>query len=185
MQLSFSNLVAASVLGVGLLTLAATDEILAASKAKEAARYAKDLKTSKDPKTKVVALNELGKFGQVSKILVEDAYKDMLAALGDGNPAIRAAAATAVGQAYLAAEDPKTIATTLAKMMKDDGDESVRIGAINGLAAMRDAARPQLEEIRAVIVAEVEAAKKKDPKNMNPQTNVSRAGDEAVRYITQ
>lgn len=181
----FAKPLAAALLGFGLLTLASSDEIQAASKAKEAEEFAAKLKSAKDAKTKAVAVAELGKAGQLSKTLISQAtYKDMLACLDDKDAELRSAAAYAVGKASNVAEDPKVVSAALVKLLKDD-NEAVKLAALNGLGAMGDNAKDAVKDIRDLSSAEVEKIKKKNPdaKGNMLQNKVTRAAGDALKYI--
>ncbi len=61
-----------------ILTLAAAGMLLAvssalASKSEDAARYTNDLKSSKDPKVRTIAAEEIGKLAQIRKTYGKDA----------------------------------------------------------------------------------------------------------------
>lgn len=172
-------------LAAGLFALAASDDILAASKPDEVKKYTTELRTAKDVKIKIIALTEIGKAALIDKELVQPALKDIVAALGDKDAGVRGAAAHAYGQASRATEDQKAVLTTLVKMMKEDPDETAKDGAIKGLASMRDAASPAVGDLRKLQQEEIERAKKdpKNAKNNNPQTKLSRAANDAIRAI--
>lgn len=172
-------------LSLGLFAMTAWKEIAAASKAEEAKRYAQLLKTTKDPKIKVTALKELGDAAMIDKELVVNSIPDIAAALKDGDANVRGAAAHAYGQAARAAGDKKAVVSALVKILKEDGSEAAKYGAIQGLASMRDGARDAVGDLRKLQQEEVERAKKdpKNAKNNNPQTKLSRAAGDAMRSI--
>lgn len=174
-------------LALGLFVVTASDELAAASKAEEVKKYAQELRTAKDAKVKITALGEIGKAGLIDKALVADSIKDIVAALKDGDAGVRAAAAHAYGQVARATEDKKAVVTTLVKMMKEDGDENVKYGAIQGLASMRDGAKDAVGELKKLHDEEVDKARKeaeaKKAKVNNPQTKLSRATQDAMRAI--
>ena len=143
---------AAAGLCLGLFFLAAGgDDLTAAPNPKDAPKYAEELKTAKDPKAKAAALAELGRLGQVQKSLIKDAYPYMVKALDDKDPAVRAAAARAVG---MVDPDPAEVVPVLTKMAKEDKAEAVRIAAMNGLAAMGPNAKSAAPDLRAVLKKE-------------------------------
>ena len=151
----------------GLLTISFAD---AAGKQEEAKKYAAQLRTSKDVKKKVEALEELGKLGQIQKALVADVAGDIAESLNDKDASIRKAGAEAYGRID---PDPNEAVPSLTKLLKDDKDEGVRIGAAHGLAYMRDSAKEALPALR-----EVAKAYKDDKKS-----KLGRAASDAVRAI--
>jgi HEAT repeat protein len=130
---------------VGLL-LAASATAPAASKEEEVVRYIKDLK-SKDPATRRIAAEEIGKIGQVKASAAKPAVQPLLGALKDKDEAVREAAATALSRL----DEPAEVVPALVKLLKDDKKMKVRVAAANGLGLMGEAARealPALREIR-------------------------------------
>jgi HEAT repeat protein len=148
-----AKVLSAAGLLAGLLALAVgPDAALAADKAKEAAKYAQQLKTSKDAKAKVAALNELGKLGQLMKSLTASAVPDMMAALKDKDATVRTAAARNLG---MVDPDPKEAVPALLKVVKDnDEEEGVRAAAIMGLGELGPNAKPALKELGDLAKAE-------------------------------
>ncbi len=142
-----SKLASVAVLAAGLTLLAASPDLALAGKKADAAKHTADLKAG-DAKTKVYALGELGKLGQIQKSLVQDAAPLMEAALADKDATVRAAAAAAVG---MIDPDPKVMVPKLLKLMKDDKDEAVRLAAIRGLGLMGTAADPAAKDLRQVM----------------------------------
>jgi HEAT repeat protein len=132
---------------LGIAGLILTNSIVDASKAEDAKKFTEQLKTSKDAKKKVEALQELGKLGQVMKSLVADAAPLIVKALEDKDTSIRAAAATAYGKID---PDPKEAVPALVKLLKDD-QEAVKIGALYGLAAMGQNAKEARSAVKAVM----------------------------------
>ena len=144
----FARAMALVALFNGALFLVVREEALASEKEEEAKKYTDQLRKSKDAKTKITALKELGTLAQIKKSLVADALPDIYKAVEDKDAGVRAAAAEALGKA----DEPYDKAgEILVKLIKDDKDEAVRIGAIRGLAAMRDAAKAALPTIRDVV----------------------------------
>ena len=158
----------------GLLSLAVVADLSAASKEKEADKYAKILKTSKDPKARALAVSELGKLGQIQKSLVEPALPDMMTALEDKDAGVRAAAAHAIG---MVEPDPKVVVPVLVKLLKEDPADEVKIGAAQGLGSMGSGAKAAVKDLREVKMYET---KDKEKKMM---TKVGRAAQQAMRSI--
>ncbi len=155
-------------LAFGLLALIASDSLIAASKAQEAKKYTDQLKTSKDPKKRAEAIEELGKLGQIMKSLAEPALPDIKKALEDKDTGVRKAAATAYGKLD---PDPKEAVPVLVKMLKEDKDEGVKIAAVQGLAAMGDKAREAMPTLRQV------------QKDGDKKSKLSKAAQQALRSI--
>jgi HEAT repeat protein len=145
MHVRFAKALAALALFNGVLALALIPEAIAASDRADAAKYTKDLKTAKDAKTKIFALQELGKLASVQKTFVEDALPDVYKALEDKDAGIRAAAATCIGQCD---EPADKVLEILVKMLKTDKEDSVKIGAAKGLANMGPNAKDALPALR-------------------------------------
>lgn len=141
---------------LGVFGLLAADALVAANKAEDAKKYADQLKTSKDPKKKAEALEELGKLGQIMKSLVEPAVPDIAKALEDKDADVRKAAALAYGRVD---PDPKEAVPALVKLLKEDKNEGVKIAAANGLAAMGDKAKSAVSSLREVQKAEDKKSK--------------------------
>jgi HEAT repeat protein len=148
----FAKALAAVALFNGMLFICIREEVIAADKAAEAKRYHDDLRTGKTVKTKVTALEELGKLAAVQKSLVTDALPDIYKALDDKDAKIRAAAATCLGQC----DEPIDKAVPLLmKMLKNDKeDESVRIGAARGLASIGPSAKEALPTLNMLVKAD-------------------------------
>jgi HEAT repeat protein len=138
----------------GVLILAIHRDIAAASDISDARKYTEDLKKSKDAKVRSTALLELGKLAVVQKALVSDALPDIYKALEDKDASIRAAAATCLGQCD---EPTDKVVPLLLKMLKDEKEDSVKIGAAKGLAAMGPEAKAALPTLREL------ASDKKSP----------------------
>lgn len=163
----------AGLLSLGLLVAAGGRS--EAGKAEDAKKYAEQLKTSKDPKKRAEALEELGKLAQVLKSLVAPAVPDIVAALKDKDATVRAKAAVAYGRTD---PDPKEAVPVLVKMLKEDKSEEVRIGAAQGLGAMGPGARDAVPDLRAVVAEE----RKKD---MKKQTPLARSVQTALQAINE
>lgn len=134
----------------GTLFLCIREEVLAGEREEEAKKYTEQLRKGKDTKSKVTALQELGKLAQIKKSLVADALPDIYKSTEDKDPSIRAAAAEALGKA----DEPYSKAgEILVKMVKDDKEESVKIGALHGLTVMGQSAKEALPTVRDVVKA--------------------------------
>jgi len=152
----FAKAMAAITLFNGMLFICVREDLIAADKRAEAKRYLDDLRTGKTAKTRVTALQELGKLAALQKSLVNDALPDIYKALEDKDAAVRAAAAVCLGQC----DEPTDKAVpALMKILKDDKEsEKVRAGAAQGLASMGSNAKQALPTLRML-------AKGKDKKS--------------------
>jgi HEAT repeat protein len=162
---------AATGLAAGLFGLVLADGANAAGKKEEAKKYHEQLKTATDARKKITALEELGKLGQIMKVLAEPAVPDIFLALEDKDPAVRRAAAEALGKCD---PDPKQAVPALLKLLKEDSDERVKISAVRGLGYMGDTARSATRDLRAIVLAN-----RKD----NQLSPLGRAAAEALRSI--
>src|SRR5262249_15962656 len=107
----------------GALALCVREEVLATEKEEEAKKYTEQLRKGKDTKSKITALQELGKLAQIKKSFIADALPDVYKATEDKDPGVRAAAAEALGKA----DEPYSKAgEILVKMIKDDKEDSVK-----------------------------------------------------------
>lgn len=145
LNVRFAKCLAAVALFNGLLYLTVRQEAIAASDIADARKYTDDLKKAKDSKVRMVALLELGKLAVVQKSLVNDALPDIYKSLEDKDAGIRAAAATCLGQCDEPAD--KAIPVLL-KLLKDDKEDAVKIGAARGLAAMGPAAKEAVSTLQ-------------------------------------
>jgi HEAT repeat protein len=150
----FVRALAAIALFNGILYLVVRQEANAASDIADAKKYTEDLKKAKDSKVRITALLELGKLAVVQKTLVGDALPDIYKSLEDKDAGVRAAAATCIGQCD---EPVDKVVPVLLKMLKDEKEDSVKIGAAKGLAAMGPSAKEALPTLR-----ELAADKKSD-----------------------
>jgi HEAT repeat protein len=140
----FVKALAAVALFNGVLYLGTTPEALASNE-KDAKRYTNELKTAKDAKTRITALQELGKLAAIMKSYAAEALPDIYKALDDKDAGVRAAAAQCLG----ACDEPADKAVPLlVKMLKSDKEESVKIGAAKGLASMGTAAKSAVPTLR-------------------------------------
>jgi HEAT repeat protein len=139
--------ISALALGFGLFVLATGGDLFAASKEAEAKKYHELLKTAPDAKGKVLALEELGKLGLLSRDLTEKALPDMLKALKDKDAAVRAAAAEAVGKCD---PDPADAVPALVGLLKNDKEEKVKIAAANGLGHMGEKAKDAVSDLKEI-----------------------------------
>ena len=154
----------------GALYLCVREEVLASEKEEEAKKYTEQLRKGKDAKSKIAALQELGRLAQIKKAFIADALPDVYKAIEDKDPGVRAAAAEALGKA----DEPYSKAgEILVKLVKDDKDESVKIGALRGLSVMGSGAKEALPTIREVV-----SATKNDKKS-----NLGKAAKDAVLAI--
>jgi HEAT repeat protein len=134
----------------GALFLCVREEALASEKEEDAKKYTEQLRKGKDTKSKITALQELGNLAQIKKALVADALPDIYKSTEDKDPGVRAAAAEALGKA----DEPYSKAgETLVKMVKDDKEDSVKIGALRGLTVMGQSAKEAIPTIRDVVNA--------------------------------
>ncbi len=148
----FAKALAAVSLFNGLLALTVSDSLLAANKVTEAKKNTEVLKTSKDPKARAKALEELGDLGRVMKSLVTDAMPTMIESLKDKDAGVRASAAAAVGKCDPEPAGP--VVETLIDLLKNDKDESVKIGAAHGLGSLGSSAKPATSALREITQAE-------------------------------
>jgi len=131
----------------GTLYLVVREEAIAGEKEDDAKKYAEQLRKGKDAASKVKALQELGTLGQIKKSLITPALPDIYKAVEDKDAGVRAAAAETLGKAD---EPYEKVGDILVKLIKEDKDEAVKIGALKGLTAMRDSAKDALPAIREV-----------------------------------
>ncbi len=144
----FAKAMALVALFNGTLYLCVREEVLAGEKEEDAKKYTEQLRKSKDAKTKITALQELGTLGQIKKSFIADALPDIYKAVEDKDAGVRAAAAEALGKSD---EPYDKVGDILVKLLKDDKEESVKIGALRGLSAMREAAKAALPTIREIV----------------------------------
>lgn len=134
----------------GTLYLCVREEALASEKEEEAKKYTEQLRTSKDAKVKTKALTELGALAQIKKSFITDALPDVYKATEDKDPGVRAAAAETLGKA----DEPFSKAgEILMKMVKDDKEDGVKIGALRGLSVMGPNAKAAKGTIQEVVKA--------------------------------
>lgn len=134
----------------GALYLCVKEEALAGEKDDLAKRYTEELRKSKDVKTRINALQELGTLAQIKKSLAKDALPDIYKAVADKDPGVRAAAAVALGKV----DEPYDKAgEILVKLLKGDKEDGVKIGAANGLAAMGSNAKDAMPALRDIVKA--------------------------------
>src|SRR5262245_49825786 len=144
MHARFVKAMAAVALFNGVLYLSLNPEAYASNE-EDAKKYTNDLKTSKDAKVRIAALNELGRLAAVMTSYAADAMPSIYAALEDKDAGVRAAAAACLGACDQPAD--KSI-PALVKILKDDKEDTAKIGALKGLTAMGSAAKTALPEIR-------------------------------------
>ena len=98
------------------------------------------------------------RLAQIKKSLIAEALPDVYKATEDKNARVRAAAAEALGKA----DEPYDKAgTILVKMLKEDQDEAVKIGALHGLTAMGTSAKDAAPAVRSVAKANAKNKKSK------------------------
>ncbi|AMV27269.1 HEAT repeat protein [Gemmata sp. SH-PL17] len=142
----------------GAFYLCIKEEALAGEKDDLAKKYTEQLRKSKDVKARVTALQELGTLAQIKKSLATDALPDIYKAAEDKDPAVRAAAAEAIGKA----DEPYDKAgDILVKLLKGDKAEAVKIAAAKGLSSMGTSAKEALPVVRDI----VKSTDKKSPLN--------------------
>jgi HEAT repeat protein len=164
----FAKAMALVALFNGALYLCVLEQAIASEREEEAKKYTQQLRTSRDAKSKITALQELGTLAQVKKSFVADALPDIYKAVEDKDPGVRAAAAECLGKA----DEPYDKAgEILVKILKDEKEESVKLGALRGLSAMRDAAKEALPTIRDII------------KNSDKKSKLGQAAIEASKAI--
>lgn len=147
MSQRISHRVAALALLAGFLALAVTPG-WAGPKDAEAKKFTELLRTSKDPKVRANAIEEIGKLAQIHKKLGEAAVGDIKKALGDKEISVRKAAALAYGRCD---PDDSDAVASLVELLKNDKDESVKANAALGLAAMGEKAQSALPALREAI----------------------------------
>ena len=146
----FAKSMAAVALFNGALLLVVSEEASAQIKSVEARKATESLMTAKDAKTKIAALDELGRLGSIQKALAKDAVPKMFELLKDSDAGVRAAAASALGRA---GADASKAVPALVELLKKDADEKVKIGATRGLAAMGPEAKEAGPPLREIVKA--------------------------------
>src|SRR5438132_13650597 len=114
-----------------LIALASCGLLLAATSARadrgeEAARYTEQLKKSKDAKSKISAIEEIGKLGTVNKKYAKDALPYIMDACKDRDSQLRATAAEALGKSYSGDEDEKVVGLLTDMLKKEKEDDKVK-----------------------------------------------------------
>ena len=140
----FMKAMAAVVLFNGVLFLCVREAALAGEKEDDAKKYTEQLRKGKDAKSKIEALKSLGELAQIKKPLITPALPDVYKAIEDKDPGVRAAAAETLGKAD---EPYEKVGDILVKLIKEDKDEGVKIGAMKGLAVMGTNAKDALGTI--------------------------------------
>jgi len=107
--------------------------LLAAPREEEAKKYAADLK-SKDAKTRVNALKELGKLGSIQRKLTEPYTGDIMAALKDSDANVRGEAARTVG--LIDPTEKKEAIEKLVELLKNEKSEAAREGQETGIGEL-------------------------------------------------
>jgi HEAT repeat protein len=143
-----------------LIALAACGLLLTApaaraeSRADEAARYTEQLKKAKDAKSKITAIEEIGKLGLVNKKYAKDAVPYIMEACKDRDTKVRATAAQALGEAYSGDEDEKVVTLLTDMLKKEKEEDTVKMAAARGLAAMGPRAAAALPTLREIMQKE-------------------------------
>jgi HEAT repeat protein len=136
---------AAFALTCGMVLVACSPDIIAASKEAEAKKATEDLKKSKDNKVRIAALQKLGELGLIQYAYVEPAVPDVFKAIKDSDAGVRAAAARTLG---MIGPDDKETVPQLAGLLQDK-DENVKLAAAEGLAYMGKKAEGAVKDLRA------------------------------------
>lgn len=134
-------------LAFGMVLLVGADDADAAGKADDAKKFTEDLKKGKDTKTKVTALDELGRLGQIQYKYAEDAIPDLFKYLTDKDAGLRAAAARAIG--LVGPDDEKTVGELVA-VLKEEKDEGVKFALVVALGQLGTRAKDAVGELRNV-----------------------------------
>jgi HEAT repeat protein len=146
----------------GVLYLSLEPDAVAASNESDAKKFTQELKSGKDAKTKINALNELGRLGALQKPLVADALPLIYKALEDKDAGIRAAAAKCLG----ACDEPANKAVpALRKLLTADKEDSVKIAAAQGLMSMGNNAKAALPDLRKLAGGDKKSPVTKAAKN--------------------
>jgi HEAT repeat protein len=141
----------------GVLLLCIAGDLFASDKEEDARKFTADLKTAKDAKVKITALNELAKLAKLMKSLGEPAIPELYKLLEDKDAGVRAAAAFCLGECD---DVPEKAIPALTKMLNNaKEDESVRINAAKGLAAMGPHAKPAVKDLQSVVAGEDKKSK--------------------------
>lgn len=164
----FVKAMAAVALFNGVLFLAVRQDAVASERDEEAKKYTEQLRKSKDTKSKITALRELGNLAQIKKSLIGPALPDVYKATEDKDAGVRAAAAETLGKA----DEPYSKAgDILVKMLKNEKAEAVKLGALRGLTAMGSSAKEALPAIRGVM------------KDADKKSKLGRAATDAAKAI--
>ena len=153
----FTRSLGAIALFNGVLLLCFAGDLFASDKEEDAKKYTQDLRTAKDAKVKITALNELAKLAKLMKSLGEPAIPDIYKALEDKDAGVRAAAAFCLGECDDVPEKAIPALTKLLNNAKEE--ESVRINAAKGLAAMGPHAKDAVKDLKAVQTSEDKKSK--------------------------
>jgi len=112
----------------------------------DAIKYADTLKSSTNTKERVTALKELARLGRINVGLTKPAVPEIIKALEDKDPKVRAEAAHTIGA--VDPVDKAVVVGKLVKMLKEEKDEAVREGVAMGLGAMGSSAKDGLGALR-------------------------------------
>lgn len=146
-------------LAFGLVLLVGADRLGAAGKEDEAKKATENLKKGKDAKTKIAALDDLGRLGQVQYKYAEAAIPEIFKFLKDKDTGLRTAAARAIGM--IAPEDEKTVEELLTalKAEKEDGPKFAMVVALGQLGGRAKDAVPELRTVLKAADAKSKLAK--------------------------
>ena len=123
--------------------------VLLASKEDDVAADIKVLKTSKDGKAKVKALEGIARLGSLDRTFGKPAEVEVAKALGDSDAKVRAAAALTIGK--IDPENKKEVVASLSELIKSDKDDKVKAAAAMGLSALGSEAKEALPTLRAAM----------------------------------
>jgi HEAT repeat protein len=115
----------------------------------EVVKYAKQLKAAKDAKAKIAALKELGRLGAIQVSLTKPVVPEIVKLLDDKEATVRGEAAHTLGK--IEPDNKDEIVEKLAKMLKEEKDEPVRMNIAQGLADMGKDAKAAIPALREVM----------------------------------
>jgi HEAT repeat protein len=133
--------------GLAALLLGSFSTAYAETKEEAAKRYLGDLKSS-DTKVRLMAIEEIGKLGQIKASYGKPAIPLLVEALKDKDAKVRAAAALALGQ--VDPEKDEALEPLLSLVKNDKEELAVRRSAILGLAALGEKATDALPALRMI-----------------------------------
>lgn len=157
------------VLAFGLVLLAGADHLGAAGKADDAKKFTEDLKKGKDTKTKVTALDELGRLGQIQYKYAEAAIPEIFKFLKDKDTGLRTAAARAIG--LIGPEDEKTVEELLVAL-KAEKDDGAKLAMVVALGQLGTRAKDAAGELRSVL------------KSADPKSKLAKEVKASIKSVT-